>query len=523
MALRSCSSSFIYEVFLSFRGEDTRHGFTGNLYKALDDKGIHTFIDDEKLQSGEEITPALLNAIEESRIGITVLSKDYASSSFCLDELTTILDCRTKGLLVIPVFYMMDPSDVRHQKGTYGEALAKHQKRFKAEKLQKWKMALQQVADLSGYHFKHGNEYEHEFIGRIVERVSREISSVYLPVDDYLVGLESKVQEVKKLLDLGSHDGVVIGIHGMGGIGKTTLALAVYNLIAANFDESCFLQNVREESNKYGLKHLQSILLSKILRQKNIILTSWQEGASMIQQRLRRKKVLLILDDVDKIEQLKTFVGRCNWFGPGSRVIITTRDQHLLTSYDVKRTYVVNKLNYYDALQLLTWKTFKRGKADPSYEEVLHRAVTYASGLPLALEVIGSNLVGKSVEEWDSAIEHYKRIPSDEILKILKVSFDTLGREEKNVFLDIACCLKGCKLTEIEHMLRALYDDSMKHHISVLVEKSLIKISQSSTVEMHDLIHAMGRQIDQHESPKEPGKHKRLWLPKDIIQVLKYN
>lgn len=156
MALRSCSSSFIYEVFLSFRGEDTRHGFTGNLYKVLDDKGIHTFIDDEKLQSGEEITPALLNAIEESRIGITVLSKDYASSSFCLDELTTILDCRTKGLLVIPVFYMMDPSDVRHQKGTYGEALAKHQKRFKAEKLQKWKMALQQVADLSGYHFKHG-------------------------------------------------------------------------------------------------------------------------------------------------------------------------------------------------------------------------------------------------------------------------------------------------------------------------------------------------------------------------------
>ena len=367
------------------------------------------------------------------------------------------------------------------------------------------------------------NEYEHEFIGRIVERVSREINSVHLPVDDYVVGLESKVQEVKKLLDLGSHDGVVIGIHGMGGIGKTTLALAVHNLIAENFKESYFLQDVREESDKNGLKHLQSILLSKMFREKNIILTSWQEGASMIQQRLRRKKVLLILDDVDKLEQLNAFVGRSNWFGPGSRVIITTRDQHLLTSYDVKRTYEVKKLKNYDALQLLTWKTFKTGMADPSYEEVLHRAVTYASGLPLALEVIGSNLVGKSVEEWESAIEHYKRIPSDEILKILKVSYDALEEEEKSVFLDIVCCFKGYKLTEVEIMLRALYDDCMKNHIGVLVDKSLVKIGWSSTIEMHDLIEDMGRRIDQKESSKEPRKRRRLWLPKDIIQVLKNN
>ena len=87
-----------------------------------------------------------------------MLSQNYASSSFCLDELVTILHCKSQGLLVIPVFYNVDPSDVRHQKGSYGEAMAKHQKSFKAkkEKLQKWRMALQQVADLSGYHFKDG-------------------------------------------------------------------------------------------------------------------------------------------------------------------------------------------------------------------------------------------------------------------------------------------------------------------------------------------------------------------------------
>ena len=152
------SHGFTYDVFLSFRGQDTRYAFTANLFKALSDKGIHSFFDDDKLESGEEITATLVKAIEESRIAIVVLSPNYASSSFCLDELATILHCKTKGLLVIPVFYKVDPSHVRHQKGSYGEALAKHQKRFKdkKEKLQKWKVALRQVADLSGYHFKDG-------------------------------------------------------------------------------------------------------------------------------------------------------------------------------------------------------------------------------------------------------------------------------------------------------------------------------------------------------------------------------
>jgi len=151
------SRRFTYDVFLSFRGEDTRYDFTGNLYKSLCDRGIHTFIDNEELQSGEKITAALVKAIEESRIAIVVLSHNYASSSFCLDELAAILDCKNKGLLVIPVFYKVDPSYVRHQKGSYGEALTKRQRRFEdTQKVQKWEAALRQVANLSGDHFKEG-------------------------------------------------------------------------------------------------------------------------------------------------------------------------------------------------------------------------------------------------------------------------------------------------------------------------------------------------------------------------------
>jgi len=159
MAMGSCSSSFTYDVFLSFRGEDTRHGFTGHLYKTLGDWGIYTFIDDEELQRGEEITPSLVKEIEESRIAITVLSINYASSSFCLDELDYILECfNKKYMLVLPDFFKVDPSDVRHQKGSCGEALAKHEERFNhnMEKLKNWKKALHQVAILSGFHLKHG-------------------------------------------------------------------------------------------------------------------------------------------------------------------------------------------------------------------------------------------------------------------------------------------------------------------------------------------------------------------------------
>ncbi|KAK7314751.1 hypothetical protein VNO77_33279 [Canavalia gladiata] len=535
MAMRSSLSSFCYvftyDVFLSFRGEDTRYGFTGNLYKALCDRGIHTFIDDEELQRGEKITSTLEKAIEESRIFVIVLSKNYSSSSFCLNELAYIL--KRKGLLIFPVFYNVDPSDVRYQRGSFGEALAIHEEKLKAskkgfqhnmQKLETWKMALCQVANLSGYHFKHGDGYEYVFIKRIVELVSEKIIRAPLHVADYSVGLESRVQEVMVLVDVGSNDVVhMVGIHGLGGIGKTTLAVAVYNSIADHFEGICFLENVRENSNKHGLQYLQNILLSEVVGEKDIKLASLKQGISMIQHRLQQKKVLLILDDVDKQEQLQAIVGRPDWFGPGSRVIITTRDKQLLACHEVKRTYEVKELNENDALRLLSWKAFKTEEVDPSYVDALNRVVTYTSGLPLALEVIGSNLFGKSIQEWESAINQYKRIPNNRILKILKVSFDALEEEEKSVFLDIACCFKGYAMTEVEELLHAHYGDFMKYHINVLVEKSLLKLGWFGKVTLHDLIENMGKEIVQQESLKEPGKRSRLWLPEDIIQVLEDN
>jgi hypothetical protein len=150
----SMSSSCNHDVFLSFRGEDTRKNFTDHLYKALDQAGIYTFRDDDELARGKEISTELLNAIQESRISIVVFSKGYASSRWCLDELVHIMNCRkTIGHTVYPVFYDVDPSDVRKQSGTFAEAFARHEERFAAEmeRVHKWRGALTEAANLSGW------------------------------------------------------------------------------------------------------------------------------------------------------------------------------------------------------------------------------------------------------------------------------------------------------------------------------------------------------------------------------------
>ena len=137
-----------FDVFLSFRGEDTRRGFVSHLHKALTQQGIQTFIDDN-LHRGENISEELLKTIENSSASIIVFSKNYASSSWCLDELAKIMECSKK---VLPVFYQVDPSEVRKQRGDFGKVLTKLEKKIKDKtKVQTWRDALNKAANISGW------------------------------------------------------------------------------------------------------------------------------------------------------------------------------------------------------------------------------------------------------------------------------------------------------------------------------------------------------------------------------------
>nr|XP_023891567.1 TMV resistance protein N-like [Quercus suber] len=488
--LTSSSSStrqWSHDIFLSFRGEDTRYGFTGHLYTTLRNYGLNTFFD-TNLERGEEISKELLKIIEMSMISIVVLSENYASSTWCLDELVKILECRKTGQIwkVYPIFYKVTPSEVRKKEGTFGTALDNHEKKFKddMEKVKRWRAALTEVANLSGREYKNG-EYESEFIKIIIEEISS-IIPIHMKLPE-LVGVNYRVDAIKLLLDMESNGVFMVGIHGLGGVGKTTISMAVYNRIVDRFEGSCFLENVTEKSKTAaGIIQLQETLLSKILG-SIVKVNSVCEGITMIQKRLCNKKVLLILDDVDQSKEIENLLGYCNWLASGSRVIITTRDKQVLAilGRDAQiKIYEVPKLNPCEACDLFNMHAFGKNKPEQEYSNLAEHIISSADGLPLALKIMGSDLYGKSIDEWSCASK--RGFNKDIVVYIL----DT------------------CKL----------YPNS---GIRKLIDKCLITVDMGILC-MHDLLQQLGRKIVQEES-KELENRSRICCHEDAYTLLMEN
>ncbi|KAG6679401.1 hypothetical protein I3842_14G129700 [Carya illinoinensis] len=521
----SYSSRWKYEVFLSFYGKDTRKGFTDHLHADLKRKGILVFRDDEALKRGEYISQALLKAIQESQYAIVIFSAKYAFSKWCLMELAEIIEWEEKKKLkVIPIFYHVDPSDVRNQSGSFAKAFTAYEKdpQMDRKDTDMWKNALRKAGSIAGWHIH--DRYESTIIQNISTHLSRELNSSFSRHDyEKLFAIDSQAGKMMELLDMESDDVRFVGIHGMGGIGKTTLAEIIYDRVSSNcrFEGSSFISCVREKSTTArDIASLQKELLSTIM-QEEIHVWDHHRGIRMIKKIMQNKKVFIVLDDVDSDEQLMALAGDRKWFGPGSRVIITCRDIHPLRTHEVNHIYKVEQLETAKALQLFSFSAFKKTHPMEDYKELSMDFVNYAQGLPLALKVLGSLLHERKLDAWKSEKDKLKAIPDPKIMDVLRISFDGLQELQKELFLDMVCLFQG------QHRVNyKFYEmlESFGHYridIDVLVEKSLISKSEYGWLSMHDLLKEMGQEIVRRECPQEPGLRSRLFRLEDLYQVLK--
>ncbi|RDX83900.1 TMV resistance protein N, partial [Mucuna pruriens] len=369
-----------YDVFVSFRGEDIRHGFLSHLTDTFERKKINAFVDD-KLERGDKIWPSL---IEGSFISLILFSQDYAFSCWCLEELLAILECRDKyGQIVIPVFYHVQPKNVRPQLGSYKHSFARHGRKHMT-KVQLWSHALNKSTGLSGIEaskFQNDADLVKEIVNLVLKRLAKP------PV-------------ISKGL-------------GMGGFGKTTLAEEVFNKLRSEY-EGCDV--------KIGTPNS---LPEDIVRRIGCV------------------KVLIVLDDVNNLDHVEKLLGTLDNFGSGCKIIVTTRDEQVLKANKADKTYELREFSSDKALELFNLNVFNQSDHQTDYNKLSEEMVNYGQGIPLVVKVLARLLRGKNKEEWESVLDKLKKMPPTEVYDVMKLSYDGLDRKEQQIFLDLACFFLG--------------------------------------------------------------------------------
>ncbi|MED6176054.1 hypothetical protein PIB30_084250 [Stylosanthes scabra] len=390
-----------------------------------------------------------------------------------------------------------DPADVRYQRkesdfGKAFESLINGKRPVEADKVRRSKADLFEVSNFSGMTLMNSRN-ESEDIKKTVTDITGLLDKTEMFIARHPVGVSSRMQKViEKSSIQQTKDVLTIGINGMGGIGKTTIAKAIYNQIGRDFEARSFLQDIGKTwQQDNGNVSLQQRLLEDIFGATRIDIANIDSGKQILKDKLRGKRVFIVLDDVNDLDQLDALCGSGEWCGSGSIVIITTRNNDLLRV--CKHTFSVEKMNEAESLELFSWHAFKQAHPKQDFVKLSKDVVEYSNGLPLALQVLGSHLFGRGMVEWESALDRLKSIPPKKVKEKLQISYDSLSDyPEKKIFPDIACFFIGMDRNEVIQILNSCGGLHAETGISVLIERNLVTVDKNNVLGMHDLLQKDG-------------------------------
>lgn len=339
--------------------------------------------------------------------------------------------------------------------------------------------------------------YESELIDEIVKDA---LKVIYSTDNEKMIGMDMQIKEILSLLCIESPDVRSIGIWGAVGIGKTALAEEIFRIISVQYDTCVFLKDLHKEVQVKGQDSVTEDFLSKVLEvEPHVIRISGMEK-SFLRSRVQRKKVLVVLDDVNDFRDVEIFLEELSYLGPGSRIIITSRDKLVFVLCKTDHVYEVKPLDFSKSVQILD-----RGTYSPEH-------IKFSDGNPQVLQFLS-----RSNREWKRLSQEIQSSSPIYIQGIFERSCCGLDDIERSIFLDIASFFKRKNKNDVAMLLDGL-DFSAHVGFRSLVDKSLLTTSHNM-VDMPGFLQATGREIVRQESVDRPGDRSRLWNAEDIRDV----
>lgn len=486
------------------------------LYHSMQKMGLRVFLDSGEFELGDHIPDKIQHAIRSSSVQIAILSKNYALSPWCLAELALMLETDAK---IVSVFHHIPPDFARHCSGVYADAFRKHEKdlRYSNAEIEKWKKALHKASNMIGGELNGHNEDEGQLWKDIVDTVLKEVKRrSSLEVAEHPVGLEEAVGDFNRRMEREKNPKLV-GIVGMCGSGKTTLAAELFNVKRSAFDASCFLHDVCKTSAVNNLATLQRIILKRLLN-LDLEINNVREGKGILKVRFAQvdttSRFLIILDGIDHKEQVDDLLVQ-EVLQTNSLIIITSRDRSVFPSRPQAMLYEMKSMVEKHARELFCRHAFNQPSPVIGSENVVDGFMRQCYGLPLLLKEFGDLLNGKSEkEEWEKELHNSSKMLNRDIKNKLQTSYDALEQDEKEMFQDVSCFFTGHpKDTAIR-----IWDASKWNGDSGLQKlkyKSLIEVRHGGELSMHDLFKCLGRDIAS-DAAAAGLKYPRLWKSADI-------